>query len=120
MATYATPKEALEACLQIWQCIYDNRFNSKQQAYEHLSIPQTRDLHSCPACEFTKEEGADVIGGVPWQDCTKCLLWKGESPHEFTCTAMGTPFMVWGSTGGGLPGARMMVELIESKLKDLK
>lgn len=60
---YDTPIDALNASIQLWEHILNDDVRTKLQAYKNLNM-STLDLHLCPLCEFSKDEGI--------QNCELC------------------------------------------------
>jgi len=116
MATYKTPKEALEACLEIWECIVNNPdIMDKEEAYKELGIPVDRDLYHCPACEYTREGGR--------RNCDNCPIWAEDvTGYGIPCERGHSPYYAWVYPSGAWTkdeAAAGMVELIRLRLKEL-
>lgn len=110
--TYKTKKEALEACLELWNCIRDNKYLAKERAYLELGIPLNRDLNYCPACEFTAISYS--------ADCRLCPIWPSNDAKSYTCETSETPYKGWlhaANEGEVVYYASKMVELIENSIE---
>jgi hypothetical protein len=133
----------LRKCLELWEEIVANNYETKEDAYEALGWVQDKDYdaHACPACEHSIRK-AEELGRENLDDfhCDLCVLDWGVpeeeySPESSSCKCeikywktddpvadrYETPWRKWcyaEDAAVRLEAASDMVELIKKNLED--